>query len=87
MSENKKAYDALRNNELPAEHNGADAQLIQKIAKECSFEDFNNFVEDDETPPINLSAEEMELLSGGKDGKGRKRWAKLLRAIADFLDP
>ena len=43
----------------------ANLGIVAKVAHECDFETFKDFVLKEEIPPIELSDEQLELIKGG----------------------
>ena len=66
--------------EIPAE-----VSLASKVAKETSREEFEEFMNGGELPPVTLTEAEQEVLGGGKKMSDKNK-SKLKRIIAILLE-
>jgi hypothetical protein len=63
----RETYEALKTAPASIWENTERANLaiVAKVAHECDFEAFKDFVLTEEVPPIELSDEQLELINGG----------------------
>lgn len=69
MSQNhKELYQQIRTHTLEAwevTDNSENDKVFIRMAFQCSEEDFVDWIENGEVPPVELSEEDMEKVSGG----------------------
>ena len=61
----KKLYETLRSDSIEM-GTTAQSQFIQRVAKDCSIEEFCGFIEKGEMPALALTDQEMELIKGAR---------------------